>query len=196
MMKYNEGKWRNGLGEIMEVQFSDKDFAKITCFVESGAVDQVGPGDLGDAFAVEQPVNSQRGFRSRVANGEELPSQGETWLAGHGCHWTPMRVSMQVAQVKKVLASGNRAVFDDDDDGSCIGNPATCTKTMLNKRGRVDSFELYVKKRQKEQDTAIGKGSEGDTNMNELSAQITACMHLIEETMHKRRAGFIRQGAW
>ena len=46
---------------------------------------------------------SKRGFKYRVANGEEIPNEGEKWLAGYGDGWMPIQIAMQVTPVKRYL---------------------------------------------------------------------------------------------
>ena len=88
--------------------------------VDSGAVDHVGPKHIAEAFEIRESDKSRRGFNYQVANGIEIPNQGEKWISGYGEDWQPVRFTMQVAPVKKVLGSvakicgaGNKVVFDE-----------------------------------------------------------------------------------
>ena len=72
--------------------------------VDSDTIDHVGPRDVGEAFEVRESDKSRAGFKYRVANGDIVPNEGEKWLEGYSDDWQPLRLNMQVAQVKKVLA--------------------------------------------------------------------------------------------
>ena len=116
-------------------------------------------------------------------------------MEGHSDAWKPLKLNMQVAQVKKVLASvgkicgaGNRVVFDDEE-GSFIENKKTGKKTWLVKRNGVYYFEMWVRKKPKGE-RGGGKRQErevdedGDTVMQRIGAvegQVKEVLGLVRD---------------
>merc|ERR1711994_513217 len=101
-------------------QGDEGDWETLELTVDSGAVDHVGPPEAATGFDVQESEKSRAGFNYIVANGSPLPNEGEKHLAGMSLDWKPMKLKMQVANVKKILASvsklygkGSRVVFDD-----------------------------------------------------------------------------------
>ena len=127
---------------------------------------------------------------------------GEKWIEGCGDDWTPVQFPLQVAPVKKVLASvakicgsGNRVVFDDES-GSYIENKSTGKKTWLTKRNGVYFYELWVKKPSKG-DASKGKTTkvdqDGDSDMNAI---LKDQVGKIQEMLTKIQTGFGRLGGF
>ena len=130
---------------------------------------------------------------------EEIPNQGEKWIEGFGDEWTPVKFNMQVAPVKKVLASvakicgsGNKVVFDDEE-GSYIENKSTGKRTWLTKRGGVYFYELWVKKSDKTKGKATKTDHEGDVSMDSV---IREKVDKIEGILCKLQEGFGRLGGF
>ena len=73
---------------------------KVTVTVDSGAVDHVGPKHIAAAFETKESEKSKRGFKYQVANGIEIPNEGEKWISGYGEDWQPVKFTMQVAPFK------------------------------------------------------------------------------------------------
>ena len=63
-------------------------------------------------MTVKQTKNSGRTFR--VANGQEVPNQGETKIKGQSIEGQAMIVTAQVAEITKLLAAANEMVDADN----------------------------------------------------------------------------------
>ena len=89
--------------------------------IDSGAVDTVGPKDIGLQFPIKPTKESELGLGYRAANGSPIKNYGERILKGQTTEGQGLVMKMTVAQVSKVLASvakicecGNTVVFDED----------------------------------------------------------------------------------
>ena len=118
----------------------------------SGAADTVGPPSIARHIPITQTWASLGGFCYTAANGDPLPNKGEKRVTGVTKEGEMVGLTMQVADVTKVLGSvgnfceaNNRVVFDDQE-GSYIMNKDTGKKTMLVKSGGVYRFPMWVKK--------------------------------------------------
>ena len=125
--------------------------------------------------------------------------RAKKWIEGFGDEWTPVKFHMQVAPVKKVLASvakicgsGNRVVFDDDE-GSFIENKSTGKRTWLTKRGGVYFYELWVKKADKKKGKPTKTDGDGDVNMDLI---IREKVDKLEGMINKLQEGFGRLGGF
>ena len=120
--------------------------------VDSGAADTVGPPSVARHIPITQTWASLGGFCYTAANGNPLPNKGEKRVTGVTKEGEMVGLTMQVADVTKVLGSvgkfcqaNNRVVFDDQE-GSYIMNKDTGKQTMLVKSGGVYRFPMWVKK--------------------------------------------------
>ena len=141
-----------------------EEWERIKVTVDSGAVDWVAPPHV--AAAVERRENnaSRNGMYYRAANGGQLPNMGEKVIDGLTDDWEKAKVTVQVAEVTKVLGSvskiceaGNRVVFDEG--GSYIESKSTGRRTKLEKDKGVYCMCLWVKGKEGSEDaSALGFG--------------------------------------
>ena len=122
---------------------------KIT--VDSGAVDTVGPPDIAPGSVMWETQASQAGKYYRAANNTNIPIYGMKELRGCTRDGEKVGMDMQIAQVKKALASvrricegGNRVVFDME--GSYIENKLTGKRTNIEQGPDGYTVSIWIPK--------------------------------------------------
>ena len=122
---------------------------KIEVTVDSGAADTVAPKSIGSQFPMKQTIASLSGMTYSAANGTEIKNQGERRITGKTSDGTPITITVQVADVKKMLGSvsrmcdaNNQVVFDND--GSYIKNKVNGRVTKLDRRNGVYKFDMWI----------------------------------------------------
>ena len=117
--------------------------------VDSGSADTVGPKSVGKASEVKETEASRKGLTYRTANNQPVPNEGEKRIMGWTDEWEETGITIQVANVKKVLASvsricdaGNRVVFEGK--GGYIQNVRTGKRTDLKQVNGCYTFDMWV----------------------------------------------------
>ena len=80
--------------------------------MDSGAVKTVVPPMTLPELTIRHTRNTGKMFR--VANGQEIPNQGETKIGGQSVQGRAMRITAQVAAITKPLAAANETVDADN----------------------------------------------------------------------------------
>ena len=135
--------------EIHEVS-RDGQWEKICVQVDSGAFDWVTPKSTAAHVAVTQTEASKNGACFSAANGSEIKTYGEKVVTGLVDEGFGMRAKMQVADVKRTLASvmsmnrtGNKVVLDGQN--SYVENKKTGRRIRIHIEGNRFVFYLWVK---------------------------------------------------
>ena len=94
-------------------------FGEIEVTVGSGASGSVANKKTAPSIKIREMQASKVGVKCTAANGPEIPNEGEKKLVGFNSTGIKTGMTMQVAKIKKVLASvskiteaGNRVVFE------------------------------------------------------------------------------------
>ena len=90
--------------EIMNVE-STKGKEKIRVQIDSGAVDTVGPKEIGRAFKLRETRASKLGRNYVAANGTTIRNYGERLVKGESESGIRVTMPVQIADVKRVLMS-------------------------------------------------------------------------------------------
>ena len=85
---------------------------RLSLVMDSGAVKTIIPPGAIPGMVVKQTRNTGKTFR--VANGQEIPNQGETKIEGQSVEAQAMRITAQVAAITKPLAAANEMVDADN----------------------------------------------------------------------------------
>ena len=80
--------------------------------MDSGAVETIVPPGAIPGMTMKHIRNTGKTFR--VANGQEIPNQGETKIEGQSVEAQAMRITAQVAAITKPLAAANEMVDADN----------------------------------------------------------------------------------
>ena len=117
--------------------------------VDSGAVDTVTPPSTAKYFPILETEASRRGLHYRAANGTRITNHGARRVQGISAEFKPMDMIMNVADVKKTLASAfqivnanNKVVLDKDY--SYIVNKETGERTTITLENGEFNFDLWV----------------------------------------------------
>ena len=129
----------------------DGEWEEVELAVDSGATETViDANTLTHVKAVEGPA-FKRGVKYEVANGVRIPNLGEKKFKGFTEEGTLKNITAQVCDVNKpllsvskVVAAGNRVVFDKD--GSYIEDIITGDKVWLKNVGGMYMLKLWVKR--------------------------------------------------
>ena len=155
--------------------------------VDSGAVDTVTPPSTAKYFPILETDASRRGLDYRAANGTKIKNHGARSVQGISSEFKPMNLIMNVADVKKTLASafqivaaGNKVVLDIDY--SYIVDKTTGEKTTINIENGEFNFDLWV--------PAPNPGQPPMTYKNGVCAVLDLGTDTSDKTSE---AGFIRQ---
>ena len=144
----NEKKPLGNINKIKSVEKVNEDWEIINVTVDSGAVDNVAPEEIGEQFEVKETKMSQKKGYYTAANGTKIYNQGERDIVGRTKEGSPAVMTFQVCavdgplgSVRKMCRAGNRVVFDDDGQGggSYIENKKTGKISKI-----IDDGELYV----------------------------------------------------
>jgi hypothetical protein len=124
--------------DIMHLSNGSTSWEEVKITIDSGAVDTVGPKEVGTGFPVQPTEASKKGMFYRAANNTKIAIHGKKALRGYTNEGSEIGLDMQIADVKKALGSvrrmceaGNRVVFDDE--GSYIENKGTGERATLVK---------------------------------------------------------------
>ena len=100
---------------------SQGDWVEIELAVDSGASETVVNEDMLPDVETKEGPASRRGVEYEVANGEKIPNLGEKKFMGETAEGKTRNITAQVCDVnkallsvKKVMAVGNRVVFDSE----------------------------------------------------------------------------------
>ena len=155
--------------------------------VDSGAVDTVTPRSTAKYFPILETEASRRGLDYRAANGTNIKNHGARSVQGISSEFKQMNMIMNVADVKKTLASafqivaaGNKVVLDIDY--SYIVHKKTGDKTTINIENGEFNFDLWVR--------APNSGQPPVTYKNGVCAVLDLGTDTSDKTSE---AGFIRQ---
>ena len=117
--------------------------------MDSGATETVLGEEMLTSVDVVPGSASKRGVMYEIANGTRIPNLGEKKFTGTTDEGMERKIAAQVADVnkalmsvKKLVASGNRVVFDLD---SYIEDRATGERTWLQEDGGMYMLKMWVK---------------------------------------------------
>ena len=130
----SEGRW-----EIIELA------------VDSGASETVINGVMVSSVEMKDGPASLRGVKYEVANGVRIPNLGEKKFVGISEESVSRGLTAQVCDVnkgllsvKKVVAAGNRVIFDDE--GSFIEDKVTHERMWLKEENGMYMLKLWVER--------------------------------------------------
>jgi len=137
-----------------------KVWKEVRITVDSGACDHVVPPKVVEPSKVRITEAVRRGVKYATASGEPLPNLGETEVTGVTENGRNMSLTMQVAGVKKPLASvrkmcsaGNRVVFEDEEDesiGGYVYNKSTGETIPIKKEGGTYEVKMWSLREEEE----------------------------------------------
>ena len=117
--------------------------------VDSGATETVISEDMVSAVKLREGPASKRGVLYETANGETIPNLGEKQFVAESEEGMKKRITAQVADVnkgllsvKKIVAAGNRVVFDEN---SYIEDKGTGEKMWLTEAQGMYMLKMWVK---------------------------------------------------
>ena len=120
-----------------------------TCLEDSGATETVIPEEAVSSVQLSEGAASRRGVMYEIANGDRLPNLGEKKFTGHTEEGASRRIVAHVApvnkallSVRKVVASGNRVVFDEH---SYIQDRESGEITWLHEDQGMYTMKIWVK---------------------------------------------------
>ena len=158
-----DGKRPKGEGTLHPVKHREFPLAganwrRMSMSVDSGAIDTVVPPDTFPGEVVST-LATQSGFVYYGAEGSDIPHMGEQDIQGLNRNGRGFKMKAQVAPVtkplcavNKMLAAGNRVVFDSEPDGTVgangpacyIINKATGEVTPIENRGGDFQLDLFI----------------------------------------------------
>ena len=113
--------------------------------------DQVHFEEAGKAFEIDETQASKNGWYYSAANGSPIKNYGQRSLTGFTDEGFPMEAAVQIAEVKRNLASamkivkaGNRIVLDEA--GSYIEDKKTGRAIQVQTENGDFQFEIWVPK--------------------------------------------------
>ena len=119
--------------------------------MDSGATESVTPEGLPSNVQTVEGEASRRGVMYEVANGHQIPNEGEKRFQAVTEEGSERRMVLQVADVNQALLSvskamkaGNKVVFDDE--GSYIECKRTGEKTWMREKNGMFVMKLWVKR--------------------------------------------------
>ena len=117
--------------------------------MSTGATETVIGESMIASVEVKEGQASRRGVMYETANGERIPNLGEKRFVGHTDEGLERKVTAQVADVnkallsvKKIVAAGNRVVFDDE---SYIEDKSSGEKTWLQEDHGMYMLRMWIK---------------------------------------------------
>jgi hypothetical protein len=127
------------------------EWEKITFTGDSGAVDHVMTLEAAKAFKLNQTYASKNGLTYRAANGTPIKNYGEKHLTGLTKDNGGFKMTCQVTDVKRNLASFVKMVNEGNDivlskKGSYIKNPTSGKLIKLNLDNGTPTFDVWVQK--------------------------------------------------
>jgi len=149
-----------------------------------GAVDHVITKESGKAFEVNPTPASKAGCCFRAANGTPIKIYGERKLTGVTADNEAFKMSCQVSDVKRNLASFVKMVNEGNDivmskKGSFIKNISNGKTIKLNLERGTPQFDVWVKKaNEMGQYGVLNVDGEADIKDHDLSAFQRLEMHI------------------
>ncbi|MDA8582758.1 hypothetical protein N9L68_00965 [bacterium] len=135
-----------GLRSVVEGEWELLEFA-----VDSGASETVIHEEMVKSVAVREGPASKRGVKYEVANGVRIPNLGEKKFSGSSEEGIQRTLTAQVCdvnkallRVRKVVAAGNRVVFDDE--ASYIEDKRTGEKMWMQEVSGMYMLKLWIPK--------------------------------------------------
>jgi hypothetical protein len=126
------------------------EWEEIEMAVDSGATETVVNEDMLKSIETKDSWASKHGVEYEVANGERIPNMGEKKFQGITEGGTMRNLTAQVCEVnkallsvKKIIAAGNRVVFDED--GSYIEDKNSQEKIWLKEDKGMFMLKMWVK---------------------------------------------------
>ena len=127
------------------------EWEEIDLAVDSGATETVINEDMLKSVDLKDGPASRRGVEYEVANGVRIPNLGEKKFVGVNEEGHERAITAQVCDVnkallsvKKVLAAGNRVIFDED--GSFIEDKTTGERMWMRESNGMFMLRMWVKK--------------------------------------------------
>jgi len=129
----------------------DGEWEEIELAVDSGATETVVSDEMLESVNIEEGIASKRGVEYEVANGVKIPNLGEKKFVGTSEDGIARKITAQVCEVnkallsvKKVMAAGNRVVFDET--GSYIEDKKSGERMWLREDKGLFMLKLWVKR--------------------------------------------------
>ena len=153
----SENDDKNVLGMLGEAKSNTISLAvepkwqEIEFTVDSGACDTVMPGEECAHRDVVSSEKSRKGLNYEVANGHEIPNQGERrCVAMTENSRTPKRIEIQVASVHKCLLSVAKCADMGYDciiwkDGGYLWDQFTGEKVSIRRKGTLHVLKMWVR---------------------------------------------------
>ena len=176
----------NTKSEIDEIK-TEGQWEVIKCKLDSGACETVFKPEAAQAFELQETEASKNGLNFTAANGSEIKNYGKREIKGFTGDWCPIQQTVQIAEVKRNLASaikivkaGNRIVLDDE--GSFIEDKKTGRqiKVKLGEAGEFE-FDLWVPKAGAQK--SEGNKSEGNKGNKKVKFEHKNKFKELEEDM-------------
>ena len=134
-----------GVNMIMQGEWQELEIA-----VDSGATETVVGEDMLTDIDTKPGAASRKGVQYEVANGVRIPNLGEKKFMAVAEEGIARNMTAQVCDVnkallsvKKVVAAGNRVVFDSD--GAFIEDKATGERMWMKEENGMYMLKVWVK---------------------------------------------------
>ena len=119
--------------------------------VDSGASETVIHEEMVSSVEMKDGPASRRGVKNEVANGVRIPNLGEKRFSGSSEEGVQITLTAQVCDVnkallsvRKVVAAGNRVVFEDG--GSYIEDTSTGERMWMTEQNGMYMLKLWIPK--------------------------------------------------
>ena len=129
----------------------DPTWEEIELAVDSGATETVIGENILKSIDLTEGMAYKRGVKYEVANGIRIPNLGEKKFIGVTENGMAREITAQVCEVNKpllsvskIVAAGNRVVFDPD--GSYIEDTESGEKVWLTNQGGMYMIKMWVKR--------------------------------------------------
>ena len=142
-------------------------WTKVTWAADTGAYDHIMSNEELPGHPISESEMSKRGEAYIGAGKEEIPNEGQTKVEGMLEGGQPAKLTVQrgrvhrnLAAIRRMVQSGNRVVFDQNEEGrntSSIYNKSNGRITPIRLNG-IYEFDMWVK-----------KGQPGLSSMNRFS---------------------------
>ena len=137
-------------------------YEKVTITVDSGAVDTVGPKKIAEELPIKPTKASRMGVNYRAANGTTIKNYGEKRLEGWNEKGRKTGLTMQVADVSKILGSvskmtkakntiifsAGKSIITSDPEGRVAEAAIKASRpentTELRESNGVYTFDLWI----------------------------------------------------
>jgi len=132
---------------------ADGEWELIELAVDSGATESVIPSEALTSVPTVEGQASRRGVLYEVANGTQIPNEGEKRFIAVTEEGVEKKLVLQVCDVNqglisasKLAAAGNRVMLDDD--ASYVENKTSGQRTWLKNRNGMYIMSLWVRRQQ------------------------------------------------